>query len=62
MRKSGKELIAARKKAKRWLDRGKTWREVQQYLGYKSTGGVRTLMGMRSGAVHKSPAKPQKAQ
>jgi hypothetical protein len=47
MRKSGKELIAARKKAKEYRTQGKSHQWIAEKLGYKSKGGVQQLLGER---------------
>jgi hypothetical protein len=47
MRKSGKELIAARKKAKRFRTQGKSHQWIMIKLGYKSKGGIQQLLGER---------------
>ena len=47
MRKSGKELIAARKKAQNYRSQGKSHQWIMIKLGYKSKGGVQQLLGER---------------
>jgi hypothetical protein len=47
MRKSGKELIAVRKKAKKYRSQGKSHLWIMIKLGYKSKGGVQQLLGER---------------
>jgi hypothetical protein len=47
MRKSGKELAAARKKAKNYRTQGKSHQWIMEKLGYKSKGGVQQLLGER---------------